>query len=99
MVGVGTAIADDPLLTVRQMAVEQQALRVVLDGQLRLPLESRLVATAGAHPTLVIAGAQAPAMQKADLQTRGVEVELVGGWSPTAGSTFARRCGCSRSAA
>jgi diaminohydroxyphosphoribosylaminopyrimidine deaminase/5-amino-6-(5-phosphoribosylamino)uracil reductase len=76
MIGVGTVLADDPLLTVRQNGREQQALRVVLDGLLRLPLSSRLVATAGAHPTLVIASAQAPAPQKAELRARGVDVEL-----------------------
>jgi diaminohydroxyphosphoribosylaminopyrimidine deaminase / 5-amino-6-(5-phosphoribosylamino)uracil reductase len=77
MIGIGTALADDPLLTVRQNGFEQRALRVVLDKSLRLPLESRLVATANAHPTLVIAGAQAPAALKAELQARGVDVECV----------------------
>jgi diaminohydroxyphosphoribosylaminopyrimidine deaminase / 5-amino-6-(5-phosphoribosylamino)uracil reductase len=77
MVGIGTALADDPLLTIRQNGVEQPALRVVLDRALRLPLSSRLVATAEANRTLVIAGSGAPAAQTAELRARGVEVETV----------------------
>ena len=79
MVGIGTALADDPLLTVRQNGLDQRPLRVVLDGGLRLPLESRLCATAQGHPTLAIAAAQAPAEREAALRARGVEVERVDG--------------------
>ena len=46
MVGVGTALADDPLLTVRLPGVDLKPLRVVLDTHLRLPARSRLAATA-----------------------------------------------------
>jgi diaminohydroxyphosphoribosylaminopyrimidine deaminase/5-amino-6-(5-phosphoribosylamino)uracil reductase len=77
MIGVGTVIGDDPLLTVRQNGSEQANLRVVLDSALRLPLGSRLVATVAAAPTLVIAGAHAPAAAEAELRARGVEVERV----------------------
>ncbi len=79
MVGIGTALADDPLLTVRLPGLEaRQPLRVLLDTHLRLPLASRLVTTAAKHPTLVFAAAQAPAQARAALQARGVEVECVG---------------------
>ena len=56
MIGVGTALADDPLLTVRLPGVERKPLRVVLDTHLRLPPRSRLAATARDFPTLSIAG-------------------------------------------
>src|SRR4051794_29035821 len=47
MVGVGTVIADDPLLTDRSgLPRRRRLLRVVLDSRLRLPLETRLVKTA-----------------------------------------------------
>ncbi len=47
MVGVGTIIADDPLLTDRTgLPRRRPLLRVVLDSRLRCPLESRLVKTA-----------------------------------------------------
>ena len=42
MVGVETALADDPALTVRLPGLDRKPLRVVLDTHLRLPLRSRL---------------------------------------------------------
>jgi diaminohydroxyphosphoribosylaminopyrimidine deaminase/5-amino-6-(5-phosphoribosylamino)uracil reductase len=78
MVGIGTALGDDPLLTVRQNGLNQKPLRVVLDRRLQLPPGSRLAATAGATPTLVLAGADASTEVEAVLRARGVEVERVG---------------------
>ncbi|HXT08693.1 MAG TPA: bifunctional diaminohydroxyphosphoribosylaminopyrimidine deaminase/5-amino-6-(5-phosphoribosylamino)uracil reductase RibD [Roseiarcus sp.] len=78
MIGVGTALGDDPLLTVRQNGLEQKALRVVLDSRLSLPPESRLCATAETYPTLVMTTPAAPAAREAALRARGVEVERVG---------------------
>ncbi len=47
MVGVGTIIADDPLLTDRTgLPRRRPLLRVILDSRLRLPLDSRVVRTA-----------------------------------------------------
>lgn len=55
LVGVGTAIADDPSLTCRLPGMEDRSpVRVVLDTHLRLPLMSRLVATAKKVPTWII---------------------------------------------
>src|ERR1700691_1530903 len=43
MIGIGTALADDPLLTCRLPRMEKDSpVRVVLDGELRLPVGSRL---------------------------------------------------------
>ena len=53
LVGVGTACADDPLLTARPPGPRTPC-RVVLDSQARLPLASQLVATARQTPTLVV---------------------------------------------
>jgi len=56
LVGIGTAIADDPLLTVRTPGVETRSpIRVVLDENLSLPLDSKLVATAKRVPLIVVA--------------------------------------------
>jgi diaminohydroxyphosphoribosylaminopyrimidine deaminase/5-amino-6-(5-phosphoribosylamino)uracil reductase len=74
MVGVGTALADDPLLTVRLPGVDRRPLRVVLDSHLRLPAASRLCATASEHPTLVLATRSAPDESEARLRARGLEV-------------------------
>jgi diaminohydroxyphosphoribosylaminopyrimidine deaminase/5-amino-6-(5-phosphoribosylamino)uracil reductase len=77
MIGAGTARDDDPLLTVRLLGVTQRPLRVVLDAQLDLPLASRLVATAGKFPTLVVTTAAAPAEREAALAAKGVETARV----------------------
>lgn len=50
MIGIGTALADDPLLTCRLPGVRRQTLRIVLDSQARLPADSRLAQTAAEHP-------------------------------------------------
>ena len=78
MVGVGTAMTDDPLLTVRLPGLDQKPLRVVLDSRLRLPETSRLCATAGQFPTVVLTTRAAPAAREAVLRARGVEVVRVG---------------------
>jgi diaminohydroxyphosphoribosylaminopyrimidine deaminase/5-amino-6-(5-phosphoribosylamino)uracil reductase len=77
MVGVGTALGDDPALTVRLPGLDRKPLRVVLDTHLRLPERSRLAATAGELPTLVIAGETAPEDAAHRLQDQGVMVERV----------------------
>jgi diaminohydroxyphosphoribosylaminopyrimidine deaminase/5-amino-6-(5-phosphoribosylamino)uracil reductase len=73
MIGIGTALADDPRLTVRD-APGQSPLRVVLDTKLRLPVASRLVQTAREVPTWVMCTTDAPSSSEAALAERGVEV-------------------------
>ena len=51
MIGIGTALADDPLLTCRLPGMNSPV-RIVLDGALRLPLASSLVRTARADAGL-----------------------------------------------
>lgn len=54
MIGIGTAIADDPMLTARDCrSVRRSPKRVVLDTSGRLSRESRLVRTADEIPTIV----------------------------------------------
>lgn len=53
MVGIGTALADDPDLTVRDLGTPNQPLRIVIDSQLRLPAAGRLAQTAGRNPVWV----------------------------------------------
>lgn len=59
VVGIGTALADDPRLTARPPG-PRTALRVVLDSNGRLPPTSRLAASAGQVPTLVATAAGVP---------------------------------------
>jgi diaminohydroxyphosphoribosylaminopyrimidine deaminase / 5-amino-6-(5-phosphoribosylamino)uracil reductase len=79
MIGIGTALADDPLLTCRLPGMEKRSpLRIVLDGMLRLLLDSRLVQTARETPLWVIAGPDAPHAAEEALRAKGVEVFRVG---------------------
>jgi diaminohydroxyphosphoribosylaminopyrimidine deaminase/5-amino-6-(5-phosphoribosylamino)uracil reductase len=71
-VGIGTALADDPRLTVRD-APGDSPLRIVFDTKLRLPTASRLVQTAREIPTLVLCGIDAPADAEETLNSFGVE--------------------------
>lgn len=80
MVGSGTALQDDPRLSVRLPGLEgRKPLRVVLDRRLRLPLSHRLVQEATSHPTLICTLAGHPDSALAPLRDAGVEiVELPG---------------------
>jgi diaminohydroxyphosphoribosylaminopyrimidine deaminase/5-amino-6-(5-phosphoribosylamino)uracil reductase len=71
-VGIGTALADDPRLTVRDTPGESP-LRIVFDTKLRLPISSRLVQTARDVPTLVLCGFEASMEAEAELVGAGVE--------------------------
>lgn len=58
LIGIETALADDPELTCRIKGLEDRSpTRVVLDTRLRLPRTSKLVATAAQVPTLVFTAA------------------------------------------
>jgi diaminohydroxyphosphoribosylaminopyrimidine deaminase / 5-amino-6-(5-phosphoribosylamino)uracil reductase len=76
IVGVGTILADDPLLTDRSdLPRRRPLLRVVLDTTLRTPLDSQLVKTA--HEDVLIFFSHAdPAAQKA-LEARGVRLQQI----------------------
>jgi diaminohydroxyphosphoribosylaminopyrimidine deaminase/5-amino-6-(5-phosphoribosylamino)uracil reductase len=60
MVGSGTALADDPDLTVRELGAERQPVRIVLDRLLRHSHDSRLGRTAHDTPVWVVHGPSAP---------------------------------------
>jgi diaminohydroxyphosphoribosylaminopyrimidine deaminase/5-amino-6-(5-phosphoribosylamino)uracil reductase len=78
MIGIGTALADDPVLTCRLPGMDKSSpTRVVLDSGLRLPLQSRLVATARDTPLWVIAGKNASIESESALRQSGAEVMRV----------------------
>ena len=58
MVGIGTVLADDPLLNCRSVG-GHSPLRVICDSNLRIPLESQIVQTASTYETLIVASADA----------------------------------------
>ncbi len=74
-VGIGTALADDPLLTVRDVAPPRvHPLRIVFDRGARLPLEAALVRTAREWPTCVVCAPDAPEPRRRALEAAGVQV-------------------------
>jgi diaminohydroxyphosphoribosylaminopyrimidine deaminase/5-amino-6-(5-phosphoribosylamino)uracil reductase len=73
LVGIGTALSDDPQLTARPPG-PRVATRIVLDSQARLPLGSQLVRTARTVPTLVVASSQAGEPSRGHLVESGCEV-------------------------
>ena len=80
LVGSGTALVDDPQLTVRLPGLEdRKPLRVVLDRRLRLPAGGRLAATAQEHPTLLLTKDGHAEAGLAPLRAAGVEVEELPG--------------------
>ncbi len=79
LTGIGTVLADDPLLTDRSgLARRRPLLRVVLDSRLRMPLDSQLVRTAQ-NDVLVFCDASAEGGKVAALEAAGVEVVRVEG--------------------
>ena len=75
LVGVGTVLADDPDLTCRIPGFKPVPMvRVVADSRLRIPFTSRLVATAAAAPTWVVARDDADSHRMAALESAGVAV-------------------------
>jgi len=91
-VGIGTVLADDPLLTARPSpsgapygpvgskkrtgTSPRQPIRVVFDRQARLPLDSRLLRTLDQAPVLVVV---APEVDASHLREAGAEVLIVDG--------------------
>jgi diaminohydroxyphosphoribosylaminopyrimidine deaminase / 5-amino-6-(5-phosphoribosylamino)uracil reductase len=75
LIGIGTALADDPQLTCRLPGAEARSpVRIVLDTALRLPGTSALVRTAAHTPVWVFAGTDADAQAEQSLARHGVEV-------------------------
>ncbi|MCD8322086.1 MAG: bifunctional diaminohydroxyphosphoribosylaminopyrimidine deaminase/5-amino-6-(5-phosphoribosylamino)uracil reductase RibD [Oscillospiraceae bacterium] len=72
MAGIGTVLADDPLLTCR-IPQGHDPLRVICDSHLRIPLDSNIVKTAGETPT-VIAALRPDEGKKAALEAAGCKV-------------------------
>jgi diaminohydroxyphosphoribosylaminopyrimidine deaminase/5-amino-6-(5-phosphoribosylamino)uracil reductase len=76
MVGVGTVVADDPMLTDRTgLARRRPLLRVILDSRLRLPLESRVARTC--RDDVLVLCSFAEEKKRRELEQRGIRVEQV----------------------
>jgi diaminohydroxyphosphoribosylaminopyrimidine deaminase/5-amino-6-(5-phosphoribosylamino)uracil reductase len=80
MVGAGTILSDNPLLTDRSgRPRRRQLLRVILDSRLRLPIESRLVQSvvADRKNDVLVFCSSADEQKKAQLEALGIRIETV----------------------
>jgi diaminohydroxyphosphoribosylaminopyrimidine deaminase/5-amino-6-(5-phosphoribosylamino)uracil reductase len=75
LVGIGTVIADDPLLTCRLPGMAARSpVRIVLDRSLRLPAASRLARSARDVPLWIVASEGAPVAREQALRALGIDV-------------------------
>ncbi len=80
LVGIGTVLSDDPELTVRIPGLEDRSpIRIVMDRKLQIPVDSKLVETAGQVPVVVLVGLEALsdeglASRREQLRAAGVEL-------------------------
>ena len=75
MVGVGTVLADDPLLTVRRVRGKNPA-RVIVDGEARTPTDARVLDDSA--KTIIAVSKRAPKRKLEELCATGAEVIVVG---------------------
>jgi diaminohydroxyphosphoribosylaminopyrimidine deaminase/5-amino-6-(5-phosphoribosylamino)uracil reductase len=80
-VGIGTVLADDPLLTAR-IPTARQPVRVVFDSEARLPCSSQLLATLDQSPLLVVVAPDADPARLGALRDSGAEVIVAPGSTP-----------------
>ena len=83
-VGIGTALADDPMLTARIEGVPRQPRRVVFDAEGRLPLDSKLVQSAAETPVILVCSRAASRTHVQGLESAGVEVIVASGENESA---------------
>jgi len=81
-VGIGTALADDPLLTARDADVVRQPARVVFDSGARLQLDSQLVRSVAEAPLVVAIGPGADGERARELEQAGAELVVASGRDP-----------------
>ncbi len=89
VVGIGTALADDPLLTARIEGVSRQPRRVVFDYQGRLPLASKLVQSGSEAQVTVVCSRAASRTTVEALEHAGVEVIVASGANEAARVEYA----------
>lgn len=78
MAGIGTVLADDPMLNCR-IEGGRDPIRIIADSHLRIPIDSQLVRTAGQQPLIVACLPDADEEKEAQLQEKGVEVLRIPG--------------------
>ncbi len=78
LVGIGTVLRDDPLLTTRLgIADQRDPIRVIVDNLARLPLRAKVVNRASTAPTILAVSQMAPQSKLEALEREGVQVIVV----------------------
>lgn len=72
--GIGTVLADDPMLNCRLEGKHRQPVRIIVDSQARIPLGSRLVRTAGDYPTIIACTGNVEKKKIEVLKSAGVRI-------------------------
>lgn len=73
MVGIGTVLADDPMLNVRIEGLKSP-IRIICDSKLRIPLDSQIVKSAREYRTIVAYAEEKDTTEKKEnLEAQGVE--------------------------
>lgn len=78
MAGIGTVLADDPMLNCR-IEGGRDPIRIIADSHLRIPMDSQLVRTAGQQPLIVACLPDADEEKAAQLKEKGIEVLRIPG--------------------
>lgn len=78
MAGIGTVLADDPMLNCR-IEGGRDPIRIIADSHLRIPMDSQLVRTAGQQSLIVACLPDADEEKAVQLQEKGVEVLRIPG--------------------
>jgi diaminohydroxyphosphoribosylaminopyrimidine deaminase/5-amino-6-(5-phosphoribosylamino)uracil reductase len=76
LVGIGTVLADDPMLTARRPRM-RNPIRIVIDPHLRVPLKAKLVTSVSEAPTLLVTTASAASEKIRKLEKEGAQVMLL----------------------
>ena len=74
LAGIGTVLADDPMLNVRLEGHYHQPVRIVVDSNLRIPIDSQLVKTAKEYRTIVATTKRDDCRDDAHIVSTGVEI-------------------------
>lgn len=91
-VGVGTILADDPLLTAREVHRASPLTRVIFDRQLRTPPRSRVLSTLATGPVIIVTSPAGAAMVGARqaLEERGADIVAVPGGNAASEGTLGK---------
>src|SRR3972149_7648010 len=83
LVGIGTVIADDPMLSVRHVKDKlRQPLRIIVDSKLRIPLTSKVLDVSTGQQTMVVTTRQSPAAKLKELENLGISTVIAGTVEP-----------------